>query len=40
MMVAPFFMVMKPNAESSTVNFLGSHGPQAFAAPSLSPSLR
>ena len=32
MIVAPSSIVMKPKAESSTVNFLGSQGPKAFAA--------
>jgi len=39
-MVAPFFILMKPNALSSTVNFLGSHGPHMFAAFSVSASSR
>ena len=34
-MVAPFFILMKPNAESSTVNFLGSQSPHALPVWSL-----
>ena len=39
-LVAPFFIRMKPKAESSTVNFLGSQGPQRLAEFSWSASLR
>ena len=37
--IPEFSITIMPNAESSTVNFAGSHGPQAFAAFSFWDSL-